>query len=144
MRKRRLDRSGITVPPVIFGGNVFGWTADRATSFRLLDALVDAGLNAIDTTDVYSTWVEGHPGGESETIIGEWLSARPGRRDSVVILTKVGMPMRGRGEGLSAAWIGRAVEDSLRRSMSKPSTSARRTRTTGRPRSRTRLARLLA
>lgn len=115
MQKRSLGRSGIEVPPVIFGGNVFGWTADKAASFRLLDALVDVGLNAIDTADVYSTWVEGHVGGESETIIGEWLKARPGRRRSVVILTKVGMKMPDRGSGLSAAWIARAADDSMRR-----------------------------
>lgn len=115
MQKRNLGRSGIEAPPVIFGGNVFGWTADKAASFRLLDALVDVGLNVIDTADVYSTWVEGHAGGESETIIGEWLKARPGRRRSVVILTKVGMKMPERGAGLSAAWIARAAEESLTR-----------------------------
>lgn len=115
MQARALGRSGITVPPVIFGGNVFGWTADKAMSFRLLDALVDAGLTAIDTADVYSAWADGHSGGESESVIGEWLRARPGRRKDVVILTKVGMEMPGRGKGLSPAWIATAVEDSLRR-----------------------------
>jgi aryl-alcohol dehydrogenase-like predicted oxidoreductase len=113
MQKRSLGRSGLEVPPVIFGGNVFGWTVDKSASFRLLDALVEAGLNAIDTADVYSAWVPGHTGGESETIIGEWLKAR-GRQD-VVILTKIGMEMPGRGQGLSAAWIARAVEASLMR-----------------------------
>lgn len=114
MQTRDLGRSGLRVPPVVFGGNVFGWTVDKAASFRLLDALVDAGLNAVDTADVYSAWAPGHTGGESETIIGEWLRAR-GRRRDVVILTKVGMEMPGRGGGLSAAWIARAAEDSLRR-----------------------------
>lgn len=115
MQKRSLGRSGIAVPPVVFGGNVFGWTADTAMSFRLLDEAVAAGLNAIDTADVYSTWVNGHTGGESETIIGAWLKARPGMRDRVVILTKAGMEMPGQGRGLSAAWIARAVEASLTR-----------------------------
>jgi aryl-alcohol dehydrogenase-like predicted oxidoreductase len=115
MRKRALGRSGIEVPPLIFGGNVFGWTADRAMSFRLLDACVEAGLNAIDTADVYSYWVPGHSGGESETLIGEWLKARPGMRERVLILTKCGMEMPGRGKGLSPAWIARAAEESLRR-----------------------------
>jgi aryl-alcohol dehydrogenase-like predicted oxidoreductase len=84
-------------------------------SFRLLDEAVASGLNAIDTADVYSTWVAGHAGGESETIIGAWLKARPGMRDRVVILTKVGMEMPGQGKGLSSAWIARAVEASLTR-----------------------------
>jgi aryl-alcohol dehydrogenase-like predicted oxidoreductase len=115
MRKRTLGRSGLEVPPLIFGGNVFGWTADRETSFRLLDACVEAGLNAIDTADVYSAWVPGHRGGESEAVIGEWLKARPGMRDRVLVLTKCGMEMPGQGKGLSAAWIARSAEDSLRR-----------------------------
>jgi aryl-alcohol dehydrogenase-like predicted oxidoreductase len=114
MQRIKLGRSGITVPPVIFGCNVFGWTVDKAQSFRLLDALVDAGLNAFDTADVYSTWVPGNQGGESETIIGEWLRARR-RRSDVVILTKAGMEMPGKGKGLSAAYLAKAVEDSLRR-----------------------------
>jgi aryl-alcohol dehydrogenase-like predicted oxidoreductase len=100
---------------VIFGGNVFGWTVDRATGFRLLDAMVDAGLNVIDTADVYSAWVSGHKGGESETMLGEWLRARPGRRKDVVILTKCGMEMPGQGKGLSPDWINTAVEASLSR-----------------------------
>ena len=115
MEMRALGRSGLSVPPVIFGGNVFGWTADQATSFRLLDACVDAGLVAIDTADVYSAWVPGHSGGESETVIGAWLRSRPGMRERVLILTKCGMEMPGRGKGLSPAWIMRAAEDSLRR-----------------------------
>ena len=115
MRKRSLGRSGIEVPPVIFGGNVFGWTVDRATGFRLLDAMVDAGLNAIDTADIYSAWAPGHTGGESETMIGEWLRARPGRRKDVVILTKCGGEMPGQGKGLSPDWIARAADASLGR-----------------------------
>lgn len=111
---RQLGRSDVALPPVMFGANVFGWTADEATSFRLLDALLDAGLNAIDTADMYSTWVPGHQGGESETVIGNWLHSRGGR-DRVVIATKVGMRMGSGGEGLSPAWIAEAVEDSLRR-----------------------------
>lgn len=114
MQKRALGRSGLEVPPVIFGGNVLGWTADKGTSFRLLDALVEAGLNTIDTADVYSTWAAGHSGGESETILGEWMKAS-GRRRDVLVLTKVGMEMPGRGKGLSAGWIARAAEDSLTR-----------------------------
>jgi aryl-alcohol dehydrogenase-like predicted oxidoreductase len=115
MRKRALGRSGLTVPPVIFGGNVFGWTVDRNTGFRLLDAMVDAGLNVIDSADMYSAWAPGHTGGESETMIGEWLLARPGRRGDVVVLTKCGMEMPGQGKGLSPAWINRAADASLRR-----------------------------
>ncbi len=114
MQKRGLGRSGLEVPPVIFGGNVLGWTVDKSAAFRLFDALMAGGLNAIDTADVYSAWVAGHAGGESETIIGEWMKARR-RRQDVLVLTKVGMEMPGRGKGLSAAWIARAVEDSLRR-----------------------------
>lgn len=89
MQKRRLGRSGLEIAPLMLGGNVLGWTADEATSFKLLDRFVDAGLNAIDTADTYSTWVPGHKGGESETVIGNWLKARGGR-DKVVIATKVG------------------------------------------------------
>lgn len=118
MQKRPLGQSGLATAPLIFGGNVFGWTIDRETSFAVLDAFVDAGFNAIDTADVYSRWVPGNSGGESETIIGEWLKAR-GRRDDVLILTKVGSTMGQNGaddrNDLSATWIERAVEDSLRR-----------------------------
>ena len=115
MQTKRLGQSALSAPPIIFGGNVFGWTVDRASSFRLLDALVDAGLTAIDTADVYSAWAPGHAGGESETVIGEWLRARPGMRARVTLMTKVGMEIPGQGTGLSAAWIARAAEDSLRR-----------------------------
>ena len=96
MQKRKLGKSGLEIAPLMFGGNVFGWTADEAMSFKLLDGFVGAGLNAIDTADVYSKWVPGHKGGESETIIGNWLKARGGR-DKVVIATKVGMEMPGIG-----------------------------------------------
>ena len=114
MERIPLGRSGLAVPPVIFGGNVFGWTADKAQSFRLLDAMVDAGLNAIDTADVYSAWAPGNQGGESENIIGEWLRAR-GRRQDVLIFTKVGMNMPGVGVGLAPARIEQAVDASLKR-----------------------------
>jgi aryl-alcohol dehydrogenase-like predicted oxidoreductase len=112
--RRPLGRSGIDLPPLMFGGNVFGWTADTTTSFALLDALLDAGFNAIDTADVYSRWAPGHSGGESETVIGAWLAARGGR-ENVIIATKVGMDMGDGHVGLSRAWITRAVDDSLRR-----------------------------
>ena len=120
MQKRPLGRSGLMVAPVVLGGNVFGWTADEAASFAVLDAATEAGLNAIDTADVYSRWVPGHQGGESEAVIGRWLRARPGKRDSVVIITKVGSDMgtdaQGQpAKGLSAAWIEQAVEGSLKR-----------------------------
>jgi aryl-alcohol dehydrogenase-like predicted oxidoreductase len=114
MEQRRLGPSSLSIPPLVFGGNVLGWSADEPTSFRLLDGLVEAGLNAIDTADVYSRWVPGHQGGESETIIGRWLKKR-GKRDDLVIMTKVGMEMPGRGKGLSPAWIKQSVEDSLKR-----------------------------
>ncbi len=111
---RTLGRSGVTLPPLMFGGNVFGWTADETASFALLDGLLDAGLNAIDTADVYSRWVPGHTGGESETLIGKWLASR-GVRDRVVIATKVGMDLGDGKSGLSNRWITEAVENSLRR-----------------------------
>jgi aryl-alcohol dehydrogenase-like predicted oxidoreductase len=114
MIKRRLGNSGFEVAPWALGGNVFGWTADEATSFKLLDAFVDAGLNLIDTADVYSKWIPGHVGGESETIIGNWLAKRGGR-DKVVIATKLGVEMAPGEQGLSRAYIMRAVERSLSR-----------------------------
>lgn len=114
MKTRSLGRTGLSIAPLVFGGNVFGWTADKRTSFDLLDRFVDAGLNAIDTADVYSSWVEGNAGGESETIIGEWTKAR-GNRVNVVIITKVGSEMGPGQKGLSAAYIERAVDASLKR-----------------------------
>ncbi len=114
MEMRALGRSSLRVAPLCFGGNVFGWTADEATSFSLLDAFVDGGFNFIDTADVYSRWVPGHQGGESEAIIGKWLQ-RGGRRDRVVIATKVGMEMGKNRKGLSAGRIRIAVEESLKR-----------------------------
>jgi aryl-alcohol dehydrogenase-like predicted oxidoreductase len=114
MQKRKLGRSGIEIAPIVFGGNVFGWTADEATSHALLDRFVEAGFDCIDTADVYSTWVPGHSGGESEAIIGSWLKSRGGR-DKVVIATKVGSPMGSGQKGLSRAWIAEEVEESLRR-----------------------------
>jgi aryl-alcohol dehydrogenase-like predicted oxidoreductase len=114
MQLRPLGQSGLMVAPLAFGGNVFGWTADEATSFSLLDAFVDAGFNLVDTADVYSRWVPGHSGGESETIIGKWL-AKSGKRDRIVLATKVGMEMGPAQVGLKPAYIRAAVEDSLRR-----------------------------
>ncbi|WP_149535481.1 aldo/keto reductase [Siccirubricoccus phaeus] len=114
MEQRQLGRSGIAVPPIIFGGNIFGWTVDEAASHRLLDRLVEIGFNAIDTADVYSYWVPGHQGGESETIIGSWLASR-GNRDKVKILTKVGMKMGNGRMGLSRAWIEEEIDASLKR-----------------------------
>jgi len=114
MKTRPLGKTGIEIAPLVFGGNVFGWTVDEARSFELLDAFVDAGFNAIDTADVYSRWVSGHTGGESETIIGRWLKARPARRQQVLLFTKVGGDM-GSGRSLGARWIETAVEDSLKR-----------------------------
>jgi aryl-alcohol dehydrogenase-like predicted oxidoreductase len=114
MELRSLGGSDIRVAPLMFGGNVFGWTADEKTSFTLLDAFTDAGLNAIDTADVYSTWVPGNKGGESETIIGKWLKQK-GNRDKVVIATKVGSDMGLGKKCLKASYIRTAVEDSLRR-----------------------------
>ncbi len=114
MKMRKLGGSGLEVAPLAFGGNVFGWTIDEPTSFRLLDAYVAAGFNFIDTADVYARWAPGNQGGESETILGRWLQ-QGGRRDRVVIATKVGMEMGADRKGLSRAYILRAVEDSLRR-----------------------------
>src|ERR1700733_7943094 len=114
MEKRKLGKSGLEFAPIAFGGNVFGWTADEATSHTLLDAFVDAGFTFVDTADVYSRWVPGHTGGESETIIGKWMKAR-GNRDKIILATKVGMDMGDGKDGLKADYIARAVEDSLRR-----------------------------
>jgi len=114
MQLRTLGRTSLQVAPLCLGGNVFGWTANEAASFKVLDAFVEAGLNFIDTADVYSAWVPGHHGGESETIIGNWLK-RGTPRDEIVIATKVGMEMAPDRKGLSPAHIARSVEQSLRR-----------------------------
>jgi aryl-alcohol dehydrogenase-like predicted oxidoreductase len=114
MQTRKLGNSGLEIAPLVFGGNIFGWTVDEPTSFKLLDAFVAAGFNMIDTADIYSTWKPGNKGGESESIIGNWL--RQGRkREKVLIATKVGMEMAPDKKGLSRPYILRAVEDSLRR-----------------------------
>lgn len=114
MNRRKLGRSGLEVAPLAFGGNVLGWTADERTSFAVLDAFVDAGLNLIDTADVYSVWVEGHKGGESETVLGKWMRSR-GNRDKVIIATKCGAPMGEGKQGLSRKYILEAVDASLQR-----------------------------
>jgi aryl-alcohol dehydrogenase-like predicted oxidoreductase len=117
MDRRALGDTGLEIAPIVFGGNVLGWTLNERESFRILDAFVDQGFNAIDTADSYSTWVRGNKGGESETIIGNWLKARPALRGKVVIFTKVGSEMPGHTtrKDLSAKWILEEVENSLRR-----------------------------
>jgi aryl-alcohol dehydrogenase-like predicted oxidoreductase len=114
MRTRPLGQTGLSAPAILLGSNVFGWTVNEADSFRILDAAFNAGLNFIDTADVYSTWVPGNHGGESETIIGKWL-ARGGKRNQVTIATKVGMDMGGGRKGLAAKYMEQELEDSLRR-----------------------------
>ena len=132
MQLRPLGRSGLQAAPLALGGNVFGWTADEATSHAVLDAFVDGGFNLIDTADVYSTWAPGHVGGESESAIGRWLQ-RSGKRDRVLIATKVGKPMGAAASG-----------DGGRCAACRPttSTSTSRTTTTRRCRWRTRSARM--
>jgi len=116
MQKREIGRTGLSIAPLVFGGNVFGWTIDEQQSFTVLDAFVDHGFGAIDTADVYSAWAPGNSGGESETIIGNWLKSRPGLREKVTLFTKVGSDLGQPGQkGLSAKWITEAVESSLRR-----------------------------
>ena len=114
MQKRRLGRTDLSIAPLVLGGNVFGWTADEKTSFDLLDRFADAGLNAVDTADVYSRWAPGNKGGESETIIGKWMKSR-GNRDKIVVITKVGSDMGQGRRDLSAAYIEKAVDASLKR-----------------------------
>jgi aryl-alcohol dehydrogenase-like predicted oxidoreductase len=114
LQKRRLGRTDLDIAPLVLGGNVFGWTADEKTSFDILDRFVDEGLNAVDTADSYSRWVSGNKGGESETIIGKWMKSR-GNREKVVIVTKVGSDMGQGKKDLSAAYIAKAAEDSLKR-----------------------------
>jgi len=113
MQSRPLGQSGLSIAPLMLGGNVFGWSADEATSFRLLDSFVDQGFNAIDTADSYSRWAPGHKGGESETVIGRWLK-KSGQRGKVVIATKVGNDM-GQGRCLKKDYILRSADDSLKR-----------------------------
>jgi len=113
MDKRPLGNSGLSTAPLALGCNVFGWTADEATSHAILDRFVDAGFNLVDTANTYSTWVKGHEGGESETIIGSWLK-KGGKRDAVLIATKVGMEIEGE-KGLKRAQVEKHVEASLRR-----------------------------
>jgi aryl-alcohol dehydrogenase-like predicted oxidoreductase len=115
MQLRPLGKTGLSIAPLVFGGNVFGWTADEKTSFDLLDAFTGAGFNAIDTADAYSRWVPGNEGGESETIIGKWLKRSGIARDRVVIITKVGSDMGQGRRDLRKAWIIEEVENSLRR-----------------------------
>ena len=114
MEKRRLGNSELSVAPLAFGSNVFGWTVDEPTSFKLLDAFVAAGFDLIDTADIYSTWVPGNQGGESETIIGKWLQ-QSGKRDRVIVATKVGLEMGPDQKGLSKSYIMRSAEASLKR-----------------------------
>ncbi|HEY4385400.1 MAG TPA: aldo/keto reductase, partial [Ktedonobacteraceae bacterium] len=114
METRKLGRTDLNVSAICFGGNVFGWTADESASFAVLDAFVAGGGNFIDTANVYSAWVPGHKGGESETIIGSWMASRK-NRDKVIIATKLGFEMGDGGKGLSRDYIFKEVEASLRR-----------------------------
>lgn len=114
MKKRKLGNSGLEVSPLVFGGNVFGWTVEQPMAFKLLDAFVAGGFNFIDTADIYSNWIAGNKGGESETMIGNWFK-QSGKRKDVILATKVGLPMQAGKKGLSKAYIVRAVEDSLTR-----------------------------
>jgi len=114
MKTRKLGNSALEISPLVFGGNIFGWTVDQAASFKLLDAFFAAGFNAVDTADAYSRWVPGHQGGESEIIIGEWMKQR-GNRAKIIVMTKAGMDMGDGKKGLSKAHILRSTEDSLRR-----------------------------
>ncbi|MGE0115738.1 MAG: aldo/keto reductase [Steroidobacteraceae bacterium] len=114
MNKRNLGKSGLTIAPLVLGGNVFGWTTDERQSSAILDAFVAAGFNCIDTADIYASWAPGNKGGESETIIGKWLHAS-GKRGQVIIVTKVGMEMEPGMKGLSRSYITTEVEASLKR-----------------------------
>ena len=115
MNKRRLGNSSLEIAPISFGGNIFGWTVDQKQSFKLLDACVEAGINLIDTADIYSTWVPGSTGGDSETIIGNWIAQGGGRREKVLIATKVGMEMPPGKKGLRRDYILQSADDSLKR-----------------------------
>ncbi len=114
MQKRKLGKSGLEIAPLVFGGNVFGWTVDEKGSFTILDAFLDAGFDCVDTADVYSRWKPGNTGGESEVIIGNWFAAR-GNRAKVILASKCGNEMAPDKKGLSKTYILRAVEDSLKR-----------------------------
>ncbi len=114
MKKKPLGKSGMSVAPLALGGNVFGWTIDEKKSFEVLDAFVDAGFDLIDTANVYSVWKPGNQGGESEAIIGKWLKSS-GKRDKVLVATKVGMKMSESSQGLKRDYILRAAEESLQR-----------------------------
>jgi aryl-alcohol dehydrogenase-like predicted oxidoreductase len=113
MQKRQLGRSALQVAPLVFGGNVFGWTIDEAVSFQLLDAFAASGFNCVDTADVYSRWAAGNSGGESEAIIGKWMKLR-GNRDKIIVATKVGSDM-GQGKNITKKYILTAANDSLKR-----------------------------
>jgi aryl-alcohol dehydrogenase-like predicted oxidoreductase len=115
MEMRRIGRSPLKTAPIVFGGNVLGWTVNESDAFKILDAFLDAGFNAIDTADTYSRWIPGNKGGESEAIIGKWLKQVPGRRERVLIFTKVGAEMGPNKKGLSRGYIKAEVEDSLKR-----------------------------
>ncbi len=115
MELRPLGRTGLKIAPLVFGGNVFGWTADEKTSFALLSRFFEAGFNTVDTADVYSSWAPGNSGGESEVIIGKWLKSGAVARDKAIIVTKVGSDLGEGRKGLSQKWIMQAVEDSLKR-----------------------------
>src|SRR5690606_9956569 len=114
MEQRILGNSSLSVSPICFGANVFGWTLEEAQSHDILDRFMDAGFNFIETADTYSRWAPGNQGGESETIIGNWLKKR-GKRDDVILATKLGGDMGQGKKDLSAAYIKKAVEASLRR-----------------------------
>jgi aryl-alcohol dehydrogenase-like predicted oxidoreductase len=114
MEMRKLGNTGLTTAPLVLGGNVFGWTIDEETSFAILDAALEAGINAIDTADVYNRFFPPGQGGESETIIGKWMKDR-GVRDRVIVITKGGLPMGEGMQGLGRDYLPRACEASLRR-----------------------------
>ena len=113
VNNRKLGNSGLEISPLVFGGNVLGWTADESTSFKLLDAFLSAGFNVIDAADVYSRWAPGHTGGESETVLGKWMN-QDGNRAKVIVATKVGWEWA-QGKGLSRTYILSSVEGSLQR-----------------------------
>ena len=115
MEMRELGRSGLRIAPLVLGGNVFGWTADKDTSFAILDAFLGAGFNTVDTANVYSRWMPGHVGGESETVVGEWFAQSGGRREYTLLITKVGSDMGTAGKGLKASYMVEACEASLAR-----------------------------